>query len=87
MLAKIFNKIESLSSGFAVISFTLMLFFGPFVQNALAEFYMCRNANCAMYVITDSEGYSWHIECMDGTTADGRTDGATYGGRCPQVTI
>lgn len=40
-----------------------------------------------MYVIEDDSGVSWHIECMDGETLTGRTDGATYGGNCELMVI
>lgn len=52
------------------------------------NFYICRNNDdCAMYVIEDSEGFSWHIECMDGTIETDRVDGAAYGGNCQLMTI
>ena len=51
-------------------------------------FYICRNTDdCAMYVIEDSEGFSWYIECMDGSTEAGRTNGAEYGGNCEKMEI
>lgn len=79
--------IKSITNISAVILFSFFLLFGPFVQESLAEFYMCRNDDCATYVIEDNQGYSWHIECMDGTTASGRTNGAAYGGSCKQMVI
>lgn len=59
----------------------------PFVQETIADFYLCRNDDCATYIIEDNEGFSWHIECMDGSTASGRTNGAEYGGNCQQMEI
>ncbi|TYP93623.1 hypothetical protein LX73_1330 [Fodinibius salinus] len=71
----------------SIIFISLFFTVGPLVQKALADFYVCRNNNCATYIIEDSEGFSWHIECMDGTMVSGRTSGAEYGGNCKQMTI
>jgi hypothetical protein len=58
------------------------------VSPLFGNFYICRETDdCAMYVIEDSAGYSWHIECMDGSTATGRTDGGSYGGNCELMVI
>jgi len=58
------------------------------VSPLFGNFYICRETDdCAMYVIEDSEGFSWHIECMDGTTATDRVDGASYGGNCELMVI
>lgn len=40
-----------------------------------------------MFVIEDDEGFSWYIECMDGTKAADRVNGASYGGNCQLMTI
>lgn len=81
------KHIEYISGILSIILFSLLFFFFPFVQDALAEFYVCRNDDCATYIIEDDEGFSWHIECMDGSTASGRTNGAEYGGNCEQMVI
>jgi len=58
------------------------------VSPLFGNFYICRETeDCAMYVIEDSEGFNWHIECMDGSTDTGRTDGASYGGNCQLMVI
>lgn len=63
---------------------SILLFTGS--STLLGNFYICRNDDCAMYVIEDNEGYSWHIECNDGSTETGRTgDGASYEGNCQKM--
>lgn len=57
------------------------------VSPLFGNFYICRNDDCAMYVIEDDEGFSWHIECQDGSTATGRADGASYVGNCELMTV
>lgn len=57
------------------------------VTPLLANFYICRGSDCAMYVIEYENGFSWFIECMDGSSASGNTDGAAYGGNCQQVEL
>lgn len=64
----------------------LIIFLLINLSSAIADgFYICRTESCAMYVIEDSEGYSWYIECMDGYRASGRTQGAEYGGQCVRL--
>ena len=58
------------------------------VSPLFGNFYICNETeDCAMYVIEDGEGYSWYIECMDGSAATGRTTGASYGGNCQLMSI
>jgi len=58
------------------------------VSPLFGNFYICRETeDCAMFVIEDSEGFNWHIECMDGSTDTGRTDGASYVGNCQLMVI
>lgn len=57
------------------------------VSPLFGNFYICRNDDCATYVIEDEEGFSWHIECQDGSTHTGRTNGASYGGNCELMTV
>lgn len=58
------------------------------VSPLFGNFYICRETDdCAMYVIEDSEGFSWYIECMDGSRDRGRTNGASYGGNCELMVI
>jgi len=68
------------------ITWTILFIFLFNVTTVFAAgFYICKNNNCAMYVIEDTAGFSWTIECTDGTSVTGRTNGASYGGPCEKV--
>lgn len=51
----------------------------------LGKLYFCAYGDCATWIIEDSEGFSWYVECMDGTTQSGRVNGAGYSGNCEEV--
>ncbi len=50
-----------------------------------ANLYFCANNDCATWIIEDSSGFSWLVECMDGTVESGRVPGSSYGGGCQLI--
>lgn len=54
---------------------------------AYSAVYVCQSGGCTT-TINDGDGYSgftWEINCTDGTYGYGEVPGAAYGGNCPMV--
>lgn len=69
-----------------LVMFLVLIMLSIPIDSIAEGFYICKKTkNCAMYVIESEVGYSWLIECMDGTMSSGFTEGAVYGGSCQKI--
>lgn len=69
------------------VSFLILMIFSVTSSNANTHptnVYECTG-NCHTVIVQHTHGFSWTIDCGDGTGGYGYVGGAIYNGNCPEV--